>query len=132
MKKFLHSSLFPIAIMLFLVATFVFSSCKKDQTCRVKVTVTDTVGAKMRYTWVILDIPENTPPSQTGNPPSDVFPLQLNTLADGYVEAEFKLPAIIQANIYDSTDTQFLNPLKKKIIKLEAGETVEETVEIIN
>jgi hypothetical protein len=56
----------------------------------------------------------------------------LNTLTDGFVEAEFKLPAIIQANIYDSTDTQFLNPLKKKIIKLEAGETVEETVEIIN
>lgn len=130
MKKFLHSSFFPGAIVLFLVATFVFSSCKKDQTCRVKVTVVDTIGAKQRYKWVILDIPENTPPSQTGNPPSDVFPLQLNTLTDGYVEAEFKLPAIIQANIYDSTDTQFLNPLKKKIIKLEAGETVEETVEI--
>lgn len=130
MKRFLQSNLFPAAIVFFLVASFAFSSCKKDQTCRVKVTVTDTLGTKQRFMWVILDIPENTPPSQTGNPPSDVFPLQLNTLTDGYVQAEFKLPAIIQANIFDSVDTQFLNPLKKKIIKLEAGETVEETVEV--
>jgi hypothetical protein len=130
MKNFLQSRLFLGTIVLTILALFAFSSCKKDQTCRVKVTVTDTLGTKQRFMWVILDIPENTPPSQTGNAPSDVFPLQLNTKTDGFVEAEFKLPAIIQANIYDSVDVQFINPLKKTIIKLEAGETVSEVVEV--
>lgn len=130
MKKFLHTNTLLVAIAMFMASMFVLSACKKDQTCGVKVTITDTIGAKQRYVWVILDIPENTPPSQTGNPPSDVFPLQLNTGTDGYVEAEFKLPAIIQANVYDSLDIGFVNPLKKKIIKLEAGETVQEVIEI--
>lgn len=130
MKKILHTRLFPLAIVLTLVGALTLGSCKKDQTCRVKVIVTDSLGAKKRFTYVVLDIPENTPPSQTGNPPSDAFPIQLNTGTDGFVEAEFKLPGIIQANIYDSTDYTFQVPLKKKIIKLEPGETVVETVEV--
>lgn len=130
MKKRLHIAFLPVAIVLFLGATTFLTSCKKDQTCGLHINVVDSLSIKQRYMWVVIDIPENTPPSSTGAPPSNTFPLQLNTQGDGFVECEFKLPAIVQANVYDSVDYELLFPLKKKIIKLEPGETVTETIAI--
>lgn len=130
MKHFLHKRFFIAAMAALLTFPFVFSSCKKDQTCGLKIFVTDTLAVKQRYMWVVIDIPENTPPSSTGAPPSNVFPIQLNTTTEGFVETSFELPAIVQANVYDSTDYEFVTPVKKKIIKLEPGETITETIEV--
>jgi len=130
MKKRLQNTFLPLTVAFILVGSTLFSSCKSDETCGLRINVVDSLNLKQRYWWVVIDIPENTPPSQTGAPPSNTFPVQLNTRTDGYVECEFKLPAIVQANIYDSVDYQLLNPIKKKIIKLEPGETVTETIAI--
>ncbi|UPT67699.1 MAG: hypothetical protein M0D57_03235 [Sphingobacteriales bacterium JAD_PAG50586_3] len=48
----------------------------------------------------------------------------------GFVETIFSKPAIIQANVYDSADVQFLAPLKAQIIQLKQGETVSYSIEI--
>lgn len=107
------------------------AACKKDDTtCGVQVAVTDTLNYKLKHKWVVFDIPPNTPPSQTGNSITDELPLALNTGSAGFVETTFSQPAIIQASIYDSADTQFLTPLKIKIIQLKQAETVSYSIEI--
>lgn len=119
-----------LSAIAFAVAVF-FAACKKDDTtCGVQIAVTDSLNNKLNYKWVVFDIPENTPPSATGNSLSDVLPLQLNTGTKGFVQAEFNQPAIIQATVYDSADVQFLIPLKKKTVKLEVGEIVSYSLEI--
>lgn len=130
MKKRLQNSFLPLSIAFVLTGSILFSSCKKDETCGLHINVVDSLNVKQHFMWVVIDIPENTPPSQTGAPPSTTFPVQLNTRTDGFVECEFKLPAIVQANVYDSADYQLFNPIKKKIIKLEPGETVTESIAI--
>ncbi len=130
MKKRLQNSFLPLTIAFVLAGSIIFSSCNKDETCGLHINIVDSLNIKQRFVWVVIDIPENTPPSQTGAAPSTDFPIQLNTRTDGFVECEFKLPAIVQANVYDSVDYQLLNPIKKKIIKLEPGETVTESIAI--
>lgn len=130
MKKRLQRSFLPVAIAFVIVGSVVLSSCKKDQTCGLRINVVDSLSIKQHYWWVVVDIPENTPPSTTGAPNSNTYPVLLNTGLNGYVECEFKLPAIVQANVYDSADFQRLNPIKKKIIKLEPGETITETIPV--
>jgi hypothetical protein len=108
-----------LSAIAFAVAVF-FAACKKDDTtCGVQIAVTDSLNNKLNNKWVVFDIPDNTPPSPTGNGLSNVLPIQLNTGTQGFVEAQFDQPAIIQATVYDSADVQFLTPLKKKIVKLE-------------
>lgn len=113
-----------------LVVVLTAASCNKDETCRVKINIVDSLGFEQKYKWVVLDIPENAPPSQNGSPNTDNLPVTLNTGVDGFVQAEFELPMIIQANVFDSADFALVNVLKKKIIKLEPGETIEETIPI--
>lgn len=130
MKKQLHKAFAPFALVLFFAIAIVLPSCKKDETCGLQINVVDSLNFKQRYMWVVIDIPENTPPSQNGALPSNTFPIKLNTQTSGTVSVEFDLPAIVQANIYDSIDYELLNPVKKKIIKLEPGETVTETIAV--
>lgn len=130
MKKRLPYSFLPFALAFFIIGSVVLSSCKKDETCRLQVNVLDSLQRKQYYKWVVIDIPENAQPSGNGAPDSPDFPIQLNTRADGFVKCEFKLPSIVQVNVYDSLDVQLLNPLNKLVVKLEPGETVTKPIQI--
>jgi hypothetical protein len=115
MKKLLPLLFFITTI------TIVLSSCKKDDTCRARVTVQNTLGIKQKNVWVIIDLAPGTP---AGNF-TDRVPVQLNTLQNGYVDVDFKLPAILTATAFDSTNTTFTLPgLGQAIIKLEPGENI--------
>ena len=115
------------ALFLLSTLTIALTSCKKDDTCHVRINVVNAQGQKQHYIWVRMDIAPGTPPGNY----TDRVPVQLNTMLDGYVEADFKLPAIFSATAYDSTNTLFTPPaLGEKIIKLVPGETVTETITI--
>lgn len=117
MKKLLPALFFISAF----IVSLGLSSCKKDETCRAHINVVNALGQKQKNVWVRIDIAPGTP---AGNF-TDRVPIQLNTLQDGFVDVEFKLPAILDAAAYDSTNTQFAPPaLGHKILQLVPGETV--------
>lgn len=121
MKKFLP--------FLFLLSTVLicFSACKKDETCDVRVYVKNAQGQKKKNTWVKIDLSPGTPPGNF----TDRVPVQLNTGDNGFVDAEFSLPANLMAFAYDSVNVALVDPpIGQAVIKLEPGENVTVTIDV--
>lgn len=108
-------------LFLLTTLTIALSSCKKDDTCHARIYVENTLGQEQHNIWVKIDIAQNTP----GGNFTDRVPVQLNTLQDGYVDVDFKLPAILQASAYDDLSNP---PIGQKMLKLVPGETVSITI----
>lgn len=127
MKKLLQKTSQPLLALAIIIAAITLSSCNKDETCGVHINVVDSNGVRQQYMWVVIDVADNTPPGQK----SSAFPVRLNTRLDGFVEAEFKLPAIVQVSVYDSANYQLAPPaVKKMVLSLIPGETVTKPIAI--
>jgi hypothetical protein len=114
---------------LFLLSTVLigFSACKKDETCSVRVYVKNAQGQKKKNTWVKIALSPGTPPGNF----TDRVPVQLNTGDNGYVDAEFSLPANLMAYAYDSVNVALVDPsIGQAVIKLEPGENVSVTIDV--
>lgn len=108
-------AVFPLFVVVALVSAFAFSSCKKDTDCTAVITVVDTTGG-------------SPVPGATIRVYSELGTLQEQTLtADsrGTATFVFKYQAILDI---EATHPDYPSPAKG-IIKLEPGETVNQTVE---
>ncbi len=117
-----------VCVGLFLVAALCTTSCKKDKTCRGKVTVVDTAGAPVVGAAVKL----SSPPSVPANPAHPAGgDLVINGVTDGsgVVNFEIQLPTIL--DIVATQTTAFPGMTGKGILRLdEPGKTAEVTVKI--
>jgi len=126
MKTLFQNALKPLFALAVIASALTLSSCNKDEACGVRVNVLDSTGARQQYMWVKIDWALSVPPSGQKSP---VYPIQLNTRKDGFVECTIPLPGIPYAYVYDSANYQLSGiALKAAPIKLIPGETV--TVDI--
>lgn len=115
-----------VALALFIIVLVVFTGCRKDESCGLRINVLRD-GVPQKNMWVVIE----TSPNLT--PPGDnrAYPIQLNTLEKGYIECTIALPGIPVASVYDvSPQTPGAVALKLKPVRLYAGETKTYDIEL--
>ena len=128
MKTFILKISAFVCVGLLLVTALCTTSCKKDKTCRGKVTVVDTAGARVANAAVKLSSPPSVPPDPNHPAGGD---LVINGVTDGsgVVNFEIQLPTIL--DIVATQATAFPGMTGKGILRLdEPGKTAEVTVKI--
>lgn len=122
---FLKFSAF-ICVGLLLLTAISSTSCKKDKTCRGKVTVIDTAGAPVANATVNLSSPPSVP-ADPAHPAGGDLVITGVTDGSGIVNFELKLPAIM--DIVAVQPTSHPNMTGKAILRLdEPGKTTDVTV----
>lgn len=92
-----------------------------------RVYVKNAQGQKKKNTWVKIDLSPGTP---AGNF-TDRVPVQLNTGDNGYVDAEFSLPANLIAFAYDSVNVALVDPsIGQAPVNLVPGENISVTIDV--
>ena len=128
MKTFIVKISAFACVGLLLLTAICTTSCKKDKTCRGKVTVVDTAGAPVANAAVKLSSPPSVPANPAHTTGGD---LVINGVTDGsgVVNFEIKLPAIL--DIVATQTSAFPGMTGKGILRLdEPGKAAEVTVKI--
>ncbi|UPT67700.1 MAG: hypothetical protein M0D57_03240 [Sphingobacteriales bacterium JAD_PAG50586_3] len=119
-----------ISLLLILLAgSLALSSCSKDETCSVVITVENELGIAQPGYMVVFDNHRGAVGANTQS-----YNTQLVTDAKGRVEATFKLPAIIEARAYAPGESVFdqINEDGWVSVKLKPGQTVAYTIVVPN